>query len=145
MRPVARALALALGVLGALAPPPAGAAAGLPPIRHVFVIVLENESASSTFGPGSPAPYLAKTLTGEGAYGPNLANNPLLTQAAGLTSIIRNGRGRMPAVADTWTQAQIRALVAYAKSLAGNKKVRLPPGYAQDFETCRHFLDQHSR
>jgi len=70
VRPVARALALALGVLGALAPPPAGAAAGLPPIRHVFVIVLENESASSTFGPGSPAPYLAKTLTGEGAYVP---------------------------------------------------------------------------
>ena len=36
-------------------------------------------------------------------------------------------------------------MVAYAKSLAGNKKVRLPPGYAQDFETCRRFLDQHSR
>ena len=36
-------------------------------------------------------------------------------------------------------------MVAYAKSLAGNKKVKLPPGYAQDFETCRRFLDQHSR
>jgi hypothetical protein len=37
----------------------------------VFVIVLENESASTTFAPNSPAPYLAKTLTSEGAYLPN--------------------------------------------------------------------------
>jgi DNA topoisomerase-3 len=36
-------------------------------------------------------------------------------------------------------------MVAYAKSLAGNNKVKLPPGYAQDFETCRRFLDQHAR
>ena len=51
--------------------PSSAAAAGLPAIRHVFVIVLENESASTTFGPSSPAPYLAKTLTSEGAYLPN--------------------------------------------------------------------------
>jgi len=43
----------------------------LPPIRHVFVIVLENESVSTTFGPGSPAPYLSQTLTAEGAYLPH--------------------------------------------------------------------------
>jgi phosphatidylinositol-3-phosphatase len=68
---VRRALALALAVLGAaLAPSAASAASGLPPIRHVFVIVLENESATSTFGPNSAAPYLAKTLTSEGAYVP---------------------------------------------------------------------------
>ncbi|HEY1590874.1 MAG TPA: alkaline phosphatase family protein [Solirubrobacteraceae bacterium] len=66
-----RALALALAVLGAaLAPSAASAASRLPPIRHVFVIVLENESAASTFGPNSPAPYLAKTLTSEGAFVP---------------------------------------------------------------------------
>ena len=35
-------------------------------------------------------------------------------------------------------------MVAYAKSLAKNKKVKLPPRYAQDFETCRRFLDQYS-
>jgi phosphatidylinositol-3-phosphatase len=40
-------------------------------IRHVFIIVLENESASTTFGPNSPAPYLAHTLTAEGAFLPN--------------------------------------------------------------------------
>ena len=47
------------------------AQAALPPIHHVFVIVLENESASTTFGPGSPAPYLSQTLRAEGAYLPN--------------------------------------------------------------------------
>lgn len=38
-----------------------------PPIRHVFVIVLENQSFRDTFGPGSPAPYLARTLPAHGA------------------------------------------------------------------------------
>jgi phosphatidylinositol-3-phosphatase len=47
------------------------AAGSTPPqIRHVFTIILENESASTTFGPNPPAPYLAKTLTSEGAYLP---------------------------------------------------------------------------
>ena len=55
----------ALGVWTAAAP------AALPPIYHVYEIVLENESASTTFGPASPAPYLSKTLRAEGAYLPN--------------------------------------------------------------------------
>jgi hypothetical protein len=36
----------------------------------VFVIVLENEDAASTFGPASQAPYLAQTLTADGAFVP---------------------------------------------------------------------------
>jgi hypothetical protein len=47
------------------------ATAAAPPIRHVYVIVLENESGSTTFGPNSPAPYLSKTLRARGAYVPN--------------------------------------------------------------------------
>jgi hypothetical protein len=43
----------------------------LPPIRHVFVLVLENETSTSTFGNPSADPYLAKTLPSEGAYVPN--------------------------------------------------------------------------
>ena len=43
-------------------------ARGNPPrIRHVFVIALENESYAATFGPGSPAPYLADSLPARGA------------------------------------------------------------------------------
>ena len=55
-------------------------------------------------------------MTGAGGYGPNLSNNPLLTQTAGLLSIVQHGRGRMPAVGSTWTKAQLQALAAYVKS-----------------------------
>ena len=37
-------------------------------IDHVFVIVLENKNFATTFGSSSPAPYLADTLTREGAF-----------------------------------------------------------------------------
>jgi hypothetical protein len=46
------------------------ARAATPPIHHVFIIVMENEAESSTFGPNPPAPYLAKTLTAQGAFVP---------------------------------------------------------------------------
>jgi hypothetical protein len=48
---------------------PAGSAGGPPAsarIGHVFVLVLENEDFDSSFGPGSPAPYLAQTLPAQG-------------------------------------------------------------------------------
>ena len=40
---------------------------GLPPIRHVFVIVLENEDYADTFGDPSSDPYLATVLPSSGA------------------------------------------------------------------------------
>src|SRR6266550_5477318 len=49
-----------------LAGPAAGSAAALPPIKHVWIIVLENENYDTTFGANSKAPYLAKTLTSQG-------------------------------------------------------------------------------
>lgn len=39
-----------------------------PPIRHVFVIVLENKGFETTFGQQTPSPYLADTLTKAGAF-----------------------------------------------------------------------------
>ena len=44
------------------------AAGALPPIKHVFIVMLENESSDVTFGPQTPAPYLARELTAQGAY-----------------------------------------------------------------------------
>jgi hypothetical protein len=38
----------------------------LPPIGHVFTIVLENKDYDATFGADPPAPYLAETLPAEG-------------------------------------------------------------------------------
>jgi phospholipase C len=47
---------------------PSQAAQTLPPVRHVFIIMLENEGARITFKPHSAAPYLAQTLRKRGAY-----------------------------------------------------------------------------
>jgi hypothetical protein len=57
-------LAIALLGLSVLAAP--GTAAAAPPIKHVFVIVLENQGFDETFGPGSKAPYLSTQLTQQG-------------------------------------------------------------------------------
>ncbi|MBV8877735.1 MAG: phosphoesterase [Gammaproteobacteria bacterium] len=59
--PAGATMLLALG-LGA-----AAMADPLPPIRHVFVLVLENQSYGATFGKDSAAPYLARTLPARGA------------------------------------------------------------------------------
>ena len=48
---------------------PAGAAVlrgAASPIKHVFVIVLENEDYNTTFGAATQAPYLARTLVARG-------------------------------------------------------------------------------
>ncbi|MGH2857454.1 MAG: alkaline phosphatase family protein [Solirubrobacteraceae bacterium] len=75
-----RALRLALRWIGATVvclafAAPAAAAPKLPggshQVRHVFVIVLENESEATSFGAATPAPYLAKTMTSQGAFLPN--------------------------------------------------------------------------
>jgi phosphatidylinositol-3-phosphatase len=64
---VALTACLALALLaGETRPSSAGAATANPPVRHVFVIVLENQNYSTTFGPGSAAPYLATTLAHRG-------------------------------------------------------------------------------
>jgi hypothetical protein len=54
---IAALLVLAAGSLAAEAPPP---------IRHVFIIVLENKGFETTFGPSSPALYLSRALTAQG-------------------------------------------------------------------------------
>ena len=36
-------------------------------------------------------------------------------------------------------------MVAYAKILAVQKSIKLPPGYDQDFAMCHRFLDQHAK
>src|SRR5436305_5470913 len=45
---------------------PRAATPAPPPIKHVFVIVLENENYDSSFGKDSKAPYLAQTLPAKG-------------------------------------------------------------------------------
>jgi hypothetical protein len=54
------------GGLAAQAAPRGAARTAPPPVRHVFVVNLENKGYDQTFGPHSPAPYLSKTLRSEG-------------------------------------------------------------------------------
>ena len=71
---LAGAGAMALGVSsvalsGATSPAAGAATRSLPPVKHVFVIVLENQGYGSTFGKPSADPYLARTLPSQGAVG----------------------------------------------------------------------------
>ena len=66
---------LAMGAGSACAAPSPSAAHAAAPVRHVFLIVLENEPFDVTFGAKSLAPYLAHTLPQQGA---------LLTQYYGI-------------------------------------------------------------
>jgi phosphatidylinositol-3-phosphatase len=63
MRRAPVVLALALACLWAS---PALAAGPLPPVKHAWVIVLENKDFEESFGPDSKAPYLARELTARG-------------------------------------------------------------------------------
>ncbi len=68
IRTGARIATLALIALALVVPAPAGA---LPPIRHVWIVVLENKDYADTFGPDTEAPYLAHELTKAGQLLPN--------------------------------------------------------------------------
>ena len=72
LRPQARrAVPLLAAALVAMLLLPGGAAEGAartttPPVRHVFVINLENKGYDDTFGPSSPATYLSRDLRSQG-------------------------------------------------------------------------------
>jgi hypothetical protein len=61
------AIALLAAALGLAAAPAGARAYKQPAVRHVWVIVLENESYASTFGSPADDPYLAQTLPAQGA------------------------------------------------------------------------------
>jgi cytochrome c oxidase subunit II len=61
-------------------------------------------------------------LQGQGGYGPQIANNQLLVQQAGLRKLLLNGQNQskplssyMPPVARGWTAPQFKALFQYVK------------------------------
>ena len=64
---VATLILVAIGVAFPMGGAPGAAARKPPHVKHVFIIVLENENAGVTFGPGSRAPYLATRLPAKGS------------------------------------------------------------------------------
>src|SRR5476649_1043367 len=71
-----------LVLAAALSAPSAHAAA--PPIKHVFIIVLENQDYEKIFGPATVAPYLGHELPAKGA----MLNNYYATGHASLGNYI---------------------------------------------------------
>jgi len=51
---------------GSSGSPSGGSTAKLPPVKHVFVIMLSNQPYVSVFGPSSTAPYLSQSLERQG-------------------------------------------------------------------------------
>jgi phosphatidylinositol-3-phosphatase len=70
---------------------------GLPPIQHVFLIVLGDHGFEEGFGPSSPAPYLSQALRAKGEL---LANYYAVTQGDLANEIaLIGGQGPTPATA----------------------------------------------
>jgi cytochrome c oxidase subunit 2 len=55
----------------------------------------------------------------QGAFGPDLRGNPILTQPDAIKTLLENGRNKMPAVGRGWSDRQLNALLAYVKRFAG--------------------------
>jgi len=51
----------------------------------------------------------------QGLVGPDLRGNSLLADRKGLETLIREGRGQMPPVAEGWSEQQVTALFRYVK------------------------------
>ena len=78
-------------------PPEIPAAPTLPQVKHVFMIVLADQGFKESFGPASPAPYLARTLRGEGEL---LANYYAVAQGELANEIaLISGQGPTPQTA----------------------------------------------
>jgi hypothetical protein len=86
-------LAIALALAGVI--PTAAGAAVSAPVRHVFVIVLENKGFDETFGLRSASSYLSLTLPAEGAFLPNYYG--VTHESLGNYIALVSGQGSNPA------------------------------------------------
>ena len=115
---------------------PARAADVPPPIRHVFVIVMENKGYDETFGPNSKAPYFSGTLTKKGQ---------LLSQYHGIT---HNSLGNYIAMvsgqgSNLLTQADCLVYASFVGGLIGNSGQAVGQGcvYPQSVKTVADQLE----
>jgi phosphatidylinositol-3-phosphatase len=95
-----------------------------PPIRHVWVIQLENEGYTQTFGKSSADPYLARTLRAKGA----LLKNYYSIGHHSLDNYIAEISGQAP---DPSTQADCQVYTAFTAT--GNA---MPPDNQMPGDGC---------
>jgi hypothetical protein len=129
----ALATALAAALLLALAGP---ASAAPPAIKHVFIVVLENESADTTFGPNTQAPYLAHTLRAQGAFVPGY----FATGHLSLDNYISLVSGQGP---NPYTQADAPAYINFLPGTMGPNGQAIGQGsvYPTSVKTVADQLD----
>ncbi|HVW68291.1 MAG TPA: alkaline phosphatase family protein [Steroidobacteraceae bacterium] len=110
--------AVLLGVAALLPLGASAAGAAVPPIRHVFIVMLENQNAAVTFGERSPSPYLARTLPAQGA---------LLTHYYGIG------------------HSSLDNYIALVSGQAPNEQTQLDCPVFSDFRLQRADLDAHGQ
>lgn len=112
-------------------------AAGAPPIKHVWIVVLENENASVTFGPQSEAPYLARTLTSKGLSLPNYFATTHLSQGNYIAMI--SGQASNPQ-----TQADCQIYTEFVPGLIDSEGQAVGQGcvYPRTVQTIANQLTQ---
>ena len=123
----------------------------LPKIRHVFVVNIENKGYDTTWGPDSPAPYLAKTLRRKGV----LLSSYYATAHNSQPNYIAQISGQAPnpqmqsdcqsfsAFNQTGTQAPQQAV---GTGCVFPKSVRsLPRQMSNHHQTWRGYMEQMSR
>jgi hypothetical protein len=103
-----------------------GRSSTLPPVKHVFLIVLADQPYAQTFGPESPAPYLSRTLERRGELLPRfyaVAHEELADEIA-----LVSGLGPTPATAaDCPTFTDIVPAVASKDGQYGGEGCIYPP------------------
>ncbi len=132
----AAGLAAALATAAAPATAAKQAASAPPPVGHVFVVNLENKGYDTTFGPDSPAPYLSRTLRGQGQlltqyYG--TAHNSLPNYIAQIS-----GQGPNP---QTQGDCQVYSDFVQAGTVAPEQAVGDGCVYPADVETVADQLE----
>jgi cytochrome c oxidase subunit 2 len=58
-------------------------------------------------------------LAGAGDYGPRIADSAILQDRRGLETLLREGKGKMPAVGATWSPETMRAAIDYLRKHRG--------------------------
>jgi hypothetical protein len=135
-----RGLQLAVLVATAAIATAAPARAALPPIKHVFIVTLENEDADTSFGPGTKAVYLSQTLRAKGAFVPGYFATGHLSLDNYISLV--SGQGPNPV-----TQADAPAYTDFLPGAAGPNGQAIGQGsvYPTSVQTIADQLDAKGR
>jgi cytochrome c oxidase subunit 2 len=87
------------------------------PVRQYEAWRAQRRGATAELGRETFVGACAKChgLAAQGGIGPPIAQSPILADRKALTTLIREGRGLMPAVGQDWNDEQLNATLAYLR------------------------------